>query len=332
MERKSLILGAVSVLCLAAQVGAWELARVESVASGKDISSANGRYSARIAWAGDPMQAVIGSFTLVGPDGRALWSKSDFGQNACVIGEDGKTVVGIKGPGVEGLPATLTFFGPKGEKENEVTVKGLSGTAFSSDGSTFLVRCQDLGIAGFDRSGRMLWRVPSGRLFSLSPSGRALAVEDKGTLLVYEGGKLVGKNALGEPFAVALSFSPGGDFLAAATAHKLSEFRTKGLGLVWTNEIKEPGKSFTSASLAKGGEALAVGVGFDAGLNVPAERRYPKGEVVLFGANGKKVWTQEIALGGFAPHRPLVGLSEDGRTIQALGLDQTYVYEQRGEP
>jgi WD40 repeat protein len=275
------------------------------------------------------MQPVFGTFSLTGPDGNVLWSKTAFGENACFIANDGRTVVGMRGPGVEGLPASLSFYGPKGEKKAAVTVKGLSGTAFSRDGSTFLVRSQDLGIGAFDCSGKKLWQVPGGRLFSPGPNGRRLAVEDQGTLLLYEQGKLVGKAVLGEPFAVALSFSPEGDYLAAATAHELRVYRAKDLGSVWTTEIKEPGKSFTSVSLSRGGEALAAGVGFDAGPNASPEKRYPKGEVLLYDAGGKPLWTREIALGGFAPHRPLVSLTEDGRTIRAVGADQTYIYEQR---
>lgn len=331
MNRKTLVIGAAltGFLILAAQAGTWQLARTEPLPSGTGFLSENGLYAARVAWGENPMQPVIGSFSLAGPDGRVLWSKTDLGENACFIANDGRTVVGMRGPGVEGLPASLTFYGPKGEKKAEVTVKGLSGTAFSPDGSTFLVRSQELGIGAFDRSGKKLWQVPGGRLFSPSPNGKVLAVEDQGTLFLYEQGRLTGKAVLGEPFAVCLSFSPEGDFLAAATAHKLSVFRAKDLGAVWTTEIKEPGKSFTSASLSMEGKALAAGVGFDAGPNAAPENRYPKGEVMLYDAGGKPLWTQEVALGGFAPHRPLVSLTEDGRIIRAVGADQTYIYEQR---
>jgi hypothetical protein len=147
--------------------------------------------------------------------------------------------------------------------------------------------------------------------------------------LLYENGALVGKESLGEPFAVALSFSPEAGFLAAATAHRLAVYQTKDLGIVWKTEVKEPGKSVTSTNLSKGGGALVAGVDYDAGLNVAPEKRYPKGEINLFDANGKKLWTQEIALGGFAPHRPLVSFTEDGRIIRAVGIDQTFVYEQK---
>jgi hypothetical protein len=328
LNRKAFSIAATTILGLATLAGAWELTRTELVPSGSDILSANGRCSAKITWAGDPMQPVIRGFVLNGPDGHSLWSKRDFGQSSCVIANDGKTVVGVRSPGVEGLPANLTFFDSKGEKEREITVKGLSGTAFSSDGSIFFVRSQDLGVAAFDRFGKKLWQVPSGRLFSPSRDGKALAVEDQGTLLLYDEGKLVGKTSLGDPFAVALSFSPGGDLLAAATAHMLFVFKTKGLELAWKTEIGETGKSFTSASLAKDG-MLAVGVGFDAGPNIPAERRYPKGEVVLFGPGGKTLWTREIPLHGFAPHRPLVSLSEDGKTLRSQGVDQTDVFKGR---
>ena len=331
MKRKTLVLGAMLLgsMILAAQAGTWELVRTEALGAGTTLASENGRYSAKVAWGVDPMNPTIVSFTLAGPDGGALWSSPALGENACFIANDGKTVVGIRGSGIEALPATLTFYGSRGEKKAEVKVRGPSGTVFSLDGSTFFVRSLDLGLGAFDRSGKKLWQVPGGRLFAPSPDGKRLAVEDQGSLFLYEQGKLVGKENLNEPFAVALSFSPEGGFLAAATSHRLGVYRANDLGLVWKTEIKEPGKSITSATLSKGGGTLVAGVDYDAGLNVAPEKRYPKGEIILFDANGKKLWTQEIALGGFAPHRPLVSLTEDGRIIRAVGVDQTFFYEQK---
>jgi hypothetical protein len=331
VKRKTLVLGAVLLgsVILAAQAGTWELVRTEPLGAGTTLTSENGRYSAKVAWGVDPVNPTIVSFTLAGPDGGALWSSPAFGENACFIANDGRTVVGIRGSGIEAMPATLTFYGSRGEKKAEVKVRGPSGTAFSQDGSTFFVRSLDLGLGAFDRSGRKLWQVPGGRLFTPSSDGKRLAVEDQGTLLLYENGALVGKEPLGEPFAVALSFSPEAGFLAAATSHRLGVYRANDLGLVWKTEIKEPGRSFTSVSLSLKAEKTAAGVDYDAGLNVSPDQRYPKGDAVLFGADGKKLWSQEIALGGFAPHRPLVTLTEDGRIIRAVGVDQTFVYEQK---
>ncbi len=331
MKRKTLVLGAVLLggVMLAAQAGTWGLVRTEPLGAGTALTSENGRYSAKVAWGVDPVNPTVVSFTLNGPDGGALWSSPAFGENACFIANDGRTVVGIRGSGIEALPATLTFYGSRGEKKAEVKVRGPSGTAFSQDGGTFFVRSLDLGLGAFDRSGRKLWQVPGGRLFTPSSDGKRLAVEDQGTLFLYEQGKLVGKENLGEPFAVALSFSPEGGFLAAATSHRLGVYQAKDLGLVWKTEIKEPGRSFTSVSLSLKAEETAAGVDYDAGMNVSPDQRYPKGDAVLFGANGKKLWSQEIALGGFAPHRPLVSLTEDGRIIRAVGVDQTFVYEQK---
>jgi len=331
VKRKMLVLGAVLLGCmiLAAQAGTWDLVRTEPLGAGTTLTSENGRYSAKVAWGVDPMNPTIVSLTLAGPDGGALWSSPALGENACFIANDGRTVVGIRGSGIEAMPATLTFYGSRGEKKAEVKVRGPSGTAFSQDGSTFFVRSLDLGLGAFDRSGKKLWQVPGGRLFTPSSDGKRLAVEDQGNLFLYEQGKLVGKEPLGELFAVALSFSPEADFLAAATAHRLVVYRANDLGLVWKTEIKEPGRSFTSVSLSLKAEETAAGVDYDAGLNVSPDKRYPKGDAVLFGANGKKLWSQEIALGGFAPHRPLVSLTEDGRIIRAVGVDQTFVYEQK---
>jgi hypothetical protein len=330
VDRKTLVIGVAlaGILILAAQAGSWEYARTELVPGEKTIASENGRYVARAMWGEDPMPPTMVSFSLAGPDERILWSSQAFGENAGFIANDGRTVVGMKGSGVEGLPATLTFYGPKGEKGRQVTVKGPSGTAFSQDGSTFFVRSKDLGIGAFDRSGKKLWQVPGGRLFTSSSDGKKLVVEDQGSLFLYEQGTLIGKASLGEPFAVALSFSPEGDLLGAVASHRLFIFRTVDLKPVWNTGLKEAGRSFTSLSLSKGG-FTAVGVDYDAGLNVPPEKRYPKGEIVLFDAHGKKLWTQEIALGGFAPHRPLVSFSPDGRTIRATGVKETFVYEQR---
>ena len=182
MDRKMLVIGAALVLILAAQAGAWEFVRTEPIPSGTAVRSANGQFAARMTWGKDPMLPEIGSFTLTGPDGSVLWSKTAFGENSCFIANDGKTVVGMRGPGVERLPATLSFYGPKGKKQAEVLIKGLSGTGFSPDGSTFFVRSQDLGIGAFDRSGKKLWQVAGGRLFTPGPVGRRLAVEDQGTL------------------------------------------------------------------------------------------------------------------------------------------------------
>ena len=331
MKRKTLVLGAVLLgsVILAAQAGTWDLVRTEPLGAGTALTSENGRYSAKVAWGVDPVNPTIVSFTLAGPDGGTLWSSPAFGENACFIANDGRTVVGIRGSGIEAMPATLTFYGSRGEKKAEVKVRGPSGTAFSPDGSTFFVRSQDLGLGAFDRSGKKLWQVPGGRLFTPSSDGKRLAVEDQGSLLLYENGALVGKEPLGEPFAVALSFSPEAGFLAAATSHRLGVYRANDLGLVWKTEIKEPGRSFTSVSLSLKAEETAVGLDYDAGLNVSPDKRYPKGDAVLFGADGKKLWSQEIALGGFAPHRPLVTLTEDGRIIRAVGVDQTFVYEQK---
>jgi hypothetical protein len=331
VKRKMLVLGAVLLGCviLAAQAGTWELVRTEPLGAGTALTSENGRYSAKVAWGPDPTNPTIVSFTLAGPDGGALWSSPAFGENACFIANDGRTVVGIWGSGIEAMPATLTFYGSRGEKQAEVKVRGPSGTAFSQDGSTFFVRSLDLGLGAFDRGGRKLWQVPGGRLFTPSSDGKRLAVEDQGTLFLYEQGKLVGKGNLGEPFAVALSFSPDGGFLAAATSHRLVIHRARDLGIVWRTEMQEPGRSFTSVSLSLKAEKTAVGVDYDAGLNVSLDKRYPKGDAVLFGAVGTKLWTQEIVLGGFAPHRPLVSLSPDGGTIRVVGTDQAFVYEQK---
>lgn len=325
--RKTFVVWVLAGLLVAAQAGAWELVRTEPRAQGATLASENGLYTSVATRGGDPMNPTIQRFSLAGPGGL-LWSKEDFGENAAFIANDGKTVVGMKGSGVEGLPTTLTFYGPKSEKRAEVTIKGPSGTAFSQDGSTFFVRSLDLGIAAFGREGKKLWQVPGGREFTASADGKWLAVEDQGTLFLYDQGRLVSKAALGEPFAVALTFSPEGGYLAAATPHSLRVLKVKGLGLVWNTAIKETGKSFTSASLARDGEALAAGVDFDAGLNIAPEKRYPKGEVVLFGADGNRLWTKEVSLGGFAPHRPLVSLSPDGRTIRATCVDQTLIFEQ----
>lgn len=331
MKRKTFVLGAVLLgsVILAAQAGTWDLVRTEPLGAGTTLTSENGRYSAKVVWGVDPMNPTIVSFTLAGPDGGALWSSPALGENACFIANDGRTVVGIRGSGIEAMPATLTFYGSRGEKKAEVKVRGPSGMAFSQDGSTFFVRSLDLGLGAFDRGGRKLWQVPGGRLFTPSPDGKRLAVEDQGSLFLYEQGKLVGKENLGETFAVALSFSPEGGFLATATSHRLVIHKARDLGIVWRTEMKESGRSFTSVSLSLKAEETAAGVDYDAGLNVAPEKRYPKGEVVLFDANGKKLWTQEIALGGFAPHRPLVSFSPDGRTIRAAGVDQTFVFEQK---
>ena len=331
MKRRTLVLGAVLLgsVILAAQAGTWDLVRTEPLGAGTTLTSENGRYSAKVVWGVDPMNPIIVSFTLAGPDGGTLWSSPAFGENACFIANDGRTVVGIRGSGIEAMPATLTFYGSRGEKKAEVKVRGPSGTAFSQDGSTFFVRSLDLGLGAFDRSGKKLWQVPGGELFTPSSDGKRLAVEDQGNLFLYERGKLVGKENLGEPFAVALSFSPEGDFLAAATSHRLVLHRTRDLGIVWRTEMKESGRSYTSVSLSQKAEETAAGVDYDAGPNGSPEKRYPKGEIILFDANGKKLWSQEIALGGFAPHRPLVSLTEDGRTIRAVGVDQTFVFEQK---
>jgi len=331
VKRKMLVLGAVLLgsAMIAAQAGTWDLVRTEPLGAGTTLTSGNGRYSAKVVWGVDPMNPTIVSFTLAGPDGGALWSSPALGENACFIANDGRTVVGIRGSAIEAMPATLTFYGSRGEKKAEVKVRGPSGTAFSQDGSTFFVRSLDLGLGAFDRGGKKLWRVPGGELFTSSPDGKRLAVEDQGSLFLYEQGKLVGKENQGEPFAVALSFSPEGDFLAAATSHRLVIHRTRDLGIVWRTEMKAPGRSFTSVCLSLTAKETAAGVDYDAGPNVSPEKRYPKGEIILFDANGKKLWSQEIALGGFAPHRPLVSLTEDGRTIRAAGVDQTFVYEQK---
>lgn len=331
MKRKTLVLGAVlfGSVILAAQAGTWELVRTEPLGAGTALTSEDGRFSAKVAWGVDPVNPTIVSFTLAGPDGGALWSSPAFGENACFIANDGRTVVGIRGSGIEAMPATLTFYGSRGEKKAEVKVRGFSGTAFSRDGSTFFVRSLDLGLGAFDRSGKKLWQVPGGRLFAPSTDGKRLALEDQGTLLLYENGALVGKESLGEPFAVALSFSPEAGFLAAATSHRLGVYRAKDLGLVWKTEMKEPGRSFTTVSLSLKAEKTAAGLDYDAGLNVSPDKRYSKGDAVLFGADGKKLWSQEIALGGFAPHRPLVTLTEDGRIIRAVGVDKTFVFEQK---
>lgn len=331
MKRKISVLGAVllGVVVLAAQAETWELARTEPVPSGTAIASENGRYTARIKWGEDPIHPVIMGFSLAGPDGGTLWTSPAFGENACFIANDGRTVVGMKGSGVEGLPATLTFYGPRGKKKAEIMVKGPSGTAFSRDGSTFFVRTLDLGIGAFDRFGKKLWQVPAGRLFTTSPDGRKLAVEDQGCLSLYEEGTLIGKLDLGEPFAVALEFSPEGGHLGIATSRSLRVLRAESLKPMWSAELKEAGRSFTSASFSKDG-LLAAGIDYDAGLNVALEKRYPKGEIILFDGNGKKLWAQEIALGGFAPHRPLVSFAPDGKTLRAVGAEKAFVYEAKG--
>lgn len=181
-------------------------------------ATADGRFVVTMDYGGDPFHPEIEQVTLSDDAGRTLWAGGRFGQNDCWVAADGRSVVGLRGAGVEGMPGTLTFFGPTGAALRTVAVAGFAGGAFTRDGGLFVCRTGDRGIAAFDREGGEVWAVPIGSQYLASDDGRWLAVVRNGRIELYRDGAAAGGFPLDAPFFVDGGFVANGEALAIRTA------------------------------------------------------------------------------------------------------------------
>lgn len=188
------------------------------------ITSINGLFHGEAAMGPDPVHPTMEKFTLRDASGRVLWAKDSFGQNACWISGDGRAVVGLRCAGVEGLAGELTFFGLDGQRLSGMRVTNFSGGGFTEEGSLFICRTGDLGIAAFDARGKELWAVASGSQYSCSRDGRWLAVVRKDTLYMYSNGTAWSEMPLDAPYLEKMAFGPGGESFACRTAFAEIEY------------------------------------------------------------------------------------------------------------
>ena len=173
-------------------------------------ATADGGFVAEFEYRGDPFHPAIGSFTLKARDGSQCWSDGKFGQNACWIANDGLTVVGLKSSGDENLPGILTFFGSRGDAVRSLRVVNFCGGGFTADGSLFIAYSRTVGIAAYDRRGRVAWSVAPGSAWFHNRDGGWLAVVRSARLDLYHNGAAAGSIKLGGPVVNDVRFAEDG--------------------------------------------------------------------------------------------------------------------------
>jgi hypothetical protein len=212
------------------------------------ISSPSGLFHGEARLGPDPVHPTMVSFKLYAGAGRVIWEDNAFGQNACWVAGDGRTVVGLRSAGVEGLPGVLTFYGQSGQKLRQVAILNFSGGCFTAKGDLFIFRSGDRGIAALDRAGTEVWSVASGSQYVSSDDGKWLAVVRGRELAVYHEGRPWGAIALDSPFVEDLSFVPGEFGLrfrtpSSETEYDLTERQLKAIQAMHPRRITPPARA-----------------------------------------------------------------------------------------
>lgn len=174
---------------------------------------------------------LIENFVLKKKDGRIMWEKKNPLKNWFWISNDGKTVVGIRGPEDEGQITSVSFYDEKGEERRSFEVRGFSGLKFSYEGNMIFIQDSD-GIIAYDRDGKNLWRVSGIGNYASSFDGALLAVENEGRILIYREGIKIREIALDANMAFDIRFSLDGKVLGILTGKKLSLFSVESFSLL----------------------------------------------------------------------------------------------------
>ncbi|MEW6685238.1 MAG: hypothetical protein AB1393_03415 [Candidatus Edwardsbacteria bacterium] len=288
------------------------------------IKSENGNFWSETRFGKD---GTIEHFALKNKNGTLLWEKWNTKENWFWISNDGKTTIGLKGAGVEGLTSYLTFYNEVGKKRREAEIKGFEGGVFASRENIFFVKTSFREIHTFNASGKELYRIKgSGSIFASSPDGRLATLEEMGEVKLYRNGVEIASVSLEEPFAYQLCFSKDGKIIACITPRNLCLFDSKKLSLVWKKHLSDPCLTYSSIDISED-EIIASGVSKDEGENAEESKRYNNGKVLLYAKDGVKVWERDVFLGGWSIHRPLVKFSPDGKILFVEGAEKTYIFE-----
>lgn len=199
------------------------------------VSSPNGLCHGEAKLGPDPVHPTMVDFRLYDGAGRVIWEDNAFDQNACWVAGDGRTVVGLRSAGIEGLAGKLTFYNEDGREERQVPVCNFSGGGFTKEGNIFVCRSSDLGIAAFDRKGNLIWSVEAGSQFFPDSDGRWLAVVKGKRLIVYRDGRQTDALALESPCLEDLVYGDLGGTIRFRTNRAAYEYDLVGRRLS-TNE------------------------------------------------------------------------------------------------
>lgn len=219
---------------------------------GKTITTAtNGLFRGEAAMGKDPVHPVMAGFLLRDRSGKQLWKDDDFGQNACWISGDGRSVVGLRSAGVEGQAGELAFYGDSGQMLRRVRVVNFSGGDFTGEGNLFICRTSDRGIAAYGRDGRLSWSVAAGSQFFTSGDGRWLAVVRNKCLFLFRDGRESGVLALDAPYLEHLRYDPAGAAVRFRTPYSEYLYDLEEMRIIFKNPFPT-----SISSLGKGQRRL----------------------------------------------------------------------------
>ncbi len=152
-------------------------------------SFAGSRYTAVVTWKADPVHPTVQHFALNDTTAGEIWSSADFNQNAWWVSSTG-LVVGLRSPGVEGMPGILTFFGSRGEITGTAKVVGFSGGRFCENGNRFFSCDLANGLSAYNERGDRLWSLRNGDAYEPSADGSMIAIARNGTIELCSNGSV----------------------------------------------------------------------------------------------------------------------------------------------